>query len=42
MIDMLNKNSLFHGIVLQLPLPKNFAADFQEIMDSIDKYKDID
>jgi methylenetetrahydrofolate dehydrogenase (NADP+)/methenyltetrahydrofolate cyclohydrolase len=41
-INILNKNSLFHGIVLQLPLPSKLSPHFYEIIDCITKQKDID
>jgi len=39
-IDSLNKNSLVHGIIVQLPLPKGF--DTQRVMAKVSPQKDVD
>jgi methylenetetrahydrofolate dehydrogenase (NADP+)/methenyltetrahydrofolate cyclohydrolase len=39
-IDSLNKNSLIHGIIVQLPLPKGF--DTQKVMTRVSPKKDVD
>jgi len=39
-IVQLNSDNRFHGILVQLPLPKHLDAD--EIIDSIDPMKDVD
>ena len=40
LINELNKNKFIHGIIIQLPLPKNL--DSQKIIRAIDPHKDID
>jgi methylenetetrahydrofolate dehydrogenase (NADP+) / methenyltetrahydrofolate cyclohydrolase len=39
-VDLLNKDKNIHGIIVQLPLPKNFNTD--KIIQSIDPKKDVD
>jgi len=39
-IDELNKDSRFHGILVQLPLPKHINAD--KVLEAIDPRKDVD
>jgi methylenetetrahydrofolate dehydrogenase (NADP+)/methenyltetrahydrofolate cyclohydrolase len=39
-IEELNKNPKFHGILVQLPLPKHINAD--KVLDAIDPKKDVD
>jgi len=39
-IAELNKDQLIHGILVQLPLPKNISTD--KIIATIDPYKDVD
>jgi len=39
-IQELNKNPKFHGILVQLPLPKHINAD--KVLDAIDPKKDVD
>ncbi|MHA1281664.1 MAG: bifunctional 5,10-methylenetetrahydrofolate dehydrogenase/5,10-methenyltetrahydrofolate cyclohydrolase [Promethearchaeota archaeon] len=41
-IEKLNKNPDIHGILLQLPLPKNLAPYTSEILEKIDYNKDVD
>ena len=41
-IDALNGDSKIHGILVQLPLPKQIAADEPEILNRIDPAKDVD
>lgn len=41
-IDELNKNKKIHGILVQLPLPKQISASEAEILDFIDPDKDVD
>lgn len=40
LIDALNKDPLIHGILVQLPLPKNISTD--KIIAAIDPHKDVD
>lgn len=40
LIIKLNQNNLFHGILVQLPLPKHI--DPQKVIDTISPYKDVD
>jgi len=40
LIDDLNKDSLIHGILVQLPVPKHIRTD--KIIESIDPRKDVD
>lgn len=40
LIDALNKDPLIHGILVQLPLPKNIFTD--KIIAAIDPHKDVD
>lgn len=40
LIDALNRDSLIHGILVQLPLPKHIATD--KIIAAIDPHKDVD
>ncbi|MEK7529039.1 MAG: tetrahydrofolate dehydrogenase/cyclohydrolase catalytic domain-containing protein, partial [Patescibacteria group bacterium] len=39
-IQILNKNKAFHGILVQLPLPRHI--DEPQIIKAIDPYKDVD
>ena len=41
-IDLLNASDKIHGILVQLPLPKQIQADESEILDRIDPLKDVD
>lgn len=41
-IDALNADARIHGILVQLPLPKQIAAAEAEILDRIDPAKDVD
>ncbi len=40
LIDSLNENNQFHGILVQLPLPKQI--DSQRVLETIDPKKDVD
>jgi len=41
-IDLLNASDKIHGILVQLPLPKQIQDDESEILDRIDPLKDVD
>jgi len=41
-IDALNASDKIHGILVQLPLPRQIQADESEILDRIDPLKDVD
>jgi bifunctional protein folD len=41
-IDALNEDEKIHGILVQLPLPKNIQKDEAEILERIDPKKDVD
>lgn len=41
-IDELNRNQKIHGILVQLPLPKQIQTDEAEILNFIDPDKDVD
>ena len=41
-IDALNASDKIHGILVQLPLPRQIQADESEILDRIDPMKDVD
>lgn len=41
-IDRLNHDDKIHGILVQLPLPKQIQAEEEEILEAIDPKKDVD
>lgn len=41
-IDWLNSDSNVHGILIQLPLPKELNLTYHEVFDRIDPLKDVD
>lgn len=41
-IDALNASDKIHGVLVQLPLPRQIQADESEILDRIDPLKDVD